>query len=361
MDIHRMTIRSRFERPRGFTLIELLVVIAIIAVLISLLLPAVQAAREAARRAQCVNNLKQLGLALHNYEGVTGVLPITLSLRGPGSFGGPWTNSIGPHPRLLPFAEQGAIFNSVNFEIEMYSPPNLTATATRISLLVCPSEPRQTFTHDVGGLMSVSNYNYCMGDWFVWAGPGSNRKNRSAFGPNQSRRLGEFRDGLSNTLWMAEAKSYTPYYRDCPTLTNVQNPDAIPGPDADPYTVVPEYRGGSPCAMRVEGHNEWVESAVQHIGFTTAWPPNKKIQGGASGEYADTDINSKREKTAVSEAPGSQYMRFAAINARSYHPGGVNALFGDGSVRFIKSTINGQTWRALGTVAGGEVISADQY
>ena len=348
--------RRNSKRPNGFTLIELLVVIAIIAVLISLLLPAVQAAREAARRAQCVNNLKQLGLALHNYEGVTGVLPITLSLRGPGSYGGPWTNSIGPHPRLMPFAEQGAVFNAINFEIEMYSAQNLTATSTRMSLMVCPSEPRQTFVHNVGGEMSVSNYNYCMGDWFVWAGPASGRRNRSAFGANQSRRFAEFTDGLSQTLWMAEGKSYMPYYRDCPTLANIQNPDQIPPPDADPYTIVPEYRNGR-CAVRIEGHNEWVESAVHHVGFTTAWPPNKVIAGGPANEYSDMDISSKREKTAVADT----LPRFAAITSRSYHPAGVNTLMGDGSVRFVKETINGATWRALGTVAGGEVISADAY
>ncbi len=335
---------------RGFTLIELLVVIAIIAVLISLLLPAVQAAREAARRIQCTNNIKQIGLAVHNSHDTNGGLPPTLVITGTGG-AVTWTNSLGAHPRILPFAEQGPIFNSLNFSVEMYSPPNLTATSTWLSLFVCPSEIRQEFTHNSGGRMSVCNYGYCTGDWFVWGGTGSSLRSRSAFGPMLSRNWASFQDGLSNTLLVSEGKSYQPYYRDCPTLANINHHEQIPPPDADPYTVAPEYRGG--CAFRAEGHNEWVESASHHIGFTTAWPPNKLLRGGPNGEYAEIDLTSKREKTGGPT--------FAAITARSYHPGGVNALLGDGSVRFVKSSVNGLIWRALGSVAGGEVVSADAY
>ncbi len=347
----------RFEsRHDGFTLIELLVVIAIIAVLISLLLPAVQAAREAARRTQCLNNLKQLGLAVHNYTDSGGTLPITLAIAGSGPEDVVWTNSLGAHPRILPYAEQGAIFDALNFQVDMYDPPNTTATATYIEILVCPSEAEdKTFTHERGGRMNVCNYGYLEGDWFVWGGPGDPRKNRSAFGPNQSRSWAEFRDGLSNTLLMSEAKAFQDYYRDCSTtgLTFINDPNNIPAPDADPYEVAPEYLGQGGCAFRDAGHAEWVESGVHHAGITTAWPPNTRIAGGPNGEYFDLDLNSRREKRGGPT--------FAAITARSYHPGGVNALFGDGSVRFISDTIEGRIWRALGTVAGREVISAETF
>ncbi len=339
------------KRRAGFTLIELLVVIAIIGVLIALLLPAVQAAREAARRMQCTNNLKQMGLALHNYESSVGSLPPTLCITGTTSTV-TWTNGFGAHPRIMPYAEQGPLFNAINFDLDMATVYNTTVRVQVINMLICPSENKPSYRETSGGKLAISNYGYVVGDWFVWGGLGSSVAGRSAFGPNLSRRLADFTDGLSNTLWASEGKAFMDYIRDCPSLANINTPNGIPSPDADPYAVAPEYLSG--CVLKPgEGRTEWYESGAHHSGITTAWPPNRRIVGGPGKIYPDTDLNSNREKLGKPT--------YAAATARSYHPGGVNALFGDGSVKFIKSSISGQNWRSLGTVAGGEIVGSDAY
>jgi prepilin-type processing-associated H-X9-DG protein len=138
------------------------------------------------------------------------------------------------------------------------------------------------------------------------------------------------------------------------TLPSVNNPGSIPSPYADPFTVAPEYdNGGCITQNQYEFHTEWSDGHTHAGGFTTAWPPNKKIIGRVTYPGMDLDLNGKNEENGGPT--------FAAINARSWHPGGVNVLMGDGSARFVKSTIDGMTWRALGTVGGGEVISGDQF
>jgi prepilin-type N-terminal cleavage/methylation domain-containing protein/prepilin-type processing-associated H-X9-DG protein len=338
----------RSQRRSGFTLIELLVVIAIIAVLIGLLLPAVQAAREAARRAQCVNNLKQLGLGLHNYEGVAGALPPPMVLRGSGSTIA-WSNGWSVHGRILPFMEQGPAFNAINFTLRYSVPENTTVSSLSISSFLCPSEinpqPRSTATARYG----VNNYGWNMGDWYVWGGF-AGTPNRAPFQINQSRRFAGFSDGLSNTIVAAEVKAYQPNLGNCGGLANIDNPADVPPASADPYAVVPEYTTG--CTLSATGHTEWVDGAVHETGMTTAWTPNRRIiRPGAPGQ--DLDLIGRRESQGGPT--------FAAVTSRSYHPGGVNALFGDGSVKFLKDTIDGAAWRALGTVGGGEVVSSDSY
>jgi prepilin-type N-terminal cleavage/methylation domain-containing protein/prepilin-type processing-associated H-X9-DG protein len=336
-------------RQGGFTLIELLVVIGIIGLLIAILLPAVQQAREAARRIQCTNNLKQMGLAMHQYEGQESLLPPTMVLGGtsPSSM---WTNGWSLNVRILPAIEQDGVYNAINFTIAFQEWQNRTATSVVIAMFLCPSEPNQQATdHASYGKVGGVNYGWCMGDWFVWGGFIGPKSNRSAFGPNQSRRWSEFTDGLSQTLILSEVKNYQYYLRDCGGLANISNPTNIPPPDADPMQVAPEYAGAT-CTPKPDGHAEWVDGGVHHTGFTTAWSPNKLIRNASA---RDVDLNGQREKVGGPT--------FAAITSRSYHPGGVNVLLGDGSVRFVRSTINGATWRALGTVAGGEVVSSDSF
>ena len=338
-------------RRRGFTLIELLVVIAIIAITIALLLPAVQAAREAARRMQCLNNLKQLGLAMHNYESTNGAFPPSMVSAGTGNKA-VWTNGWSAQARALPYCEQGSLFNTANFSVWKEDPPNTTTIMMTVSFLVCPSDPNTGVSSHDYGLSGITNYGVNQGDWFVWGGF-SGPFNRNAFGMNRARRIAEFIDGTSNTLLAAEVKANQPA-SNCRTvpLSKITDPNNVPPPTADPYTVAPDYAF---CPLYLnEFHTEWSDGNAHAGGFTTAWPPNKKVVGNIPENLGlDLDLNGLNE-----ELGGPS---FAAITSRSYHPGGVNVLMADGSAKFVKSSVDGFTWRALGTVAGGEVLSDGAY
>jgi prepilin-type N-terminal cleavage/methylation domain-containing protein/prepilin-type processing-associated H-X9-DG protein len=344
------------SRERGFTLIELLVVIAIIGVLVALLLPAVQAARESARRMQCLNNLKQIGMALSNYESSVGCLPPAQIIAAASATNAKlYASGWSVHARILPYMEQGALYDSGNFSINKEQPQNLTVNALYLSVYICPSEVDPAPVERSYGLSGITNYGVCMGDWYTFGGVGTGMPDsRSAFAPNRGRRLAEFTDGLSNTLWAAEVKAHQ-----CGSfcqkngLTNMNDPGNIPPPTADPNAVAPEYNSGE-CPFYVYMHTEWNDGNAHATGFTTAWPPNKKILG-----TRPENLNIDLDLQGQSEERGG--LSFNAITARSYHPGGVNVLCGDGSVRFVKSSIDGLTWRALGTRKGGEVVSSDAY
>jgi prepilin-type N-terminal cleavage/methylation domain-containing protein/prepilin-type processing-associated H-X9-DG protein len=351
---------DRRSRP-GFTLIELLVVIAIIAVLIALLLPAVQAAREAARRIQCTNNLKQIGLGLHNYEGLTGAFPpsnIAGTVNGAFIY-----NGFSVHARILPLMEQGVAFNSINFSFTHRTVQNSTVVAMALTCFLCPSDPNMDgLTAFPSGVNArVPCYGFNEGDWYIWnalsaSGYNNPPPTRGVFGPNVSRRIAEFTDGTSQTLLATDVKALNPFCQVGGQFSepNLSSPTApLPSPYAAPLSVASEYTTVAACndIPPGTGHTAWVDCNVQETGMTTAFPPNKAAINPTS--HADLDI--------LTLLISKNQPLYGAITSRSYHPGGVNALFGDGGVRFVKSSVDGMTWRALGTIAGGEIVSGDAY
>jgi prepilin-type N-terminal cleavage/methylation domain-containing protein/prepilin-type processing-associated H-X9-DG protein len=323
---------------RAFTLIELLVVIAIIAVLIALLLPAVQAAREAARRAQCVNNMKQMGLALHNYESSVGAFPPSCTL-----LTNAISNTYSVHARILLFMEQTSMYNSINFMIDYTT--QSTVTQSLVSGFICPSEINVQTTVSGALFYAPTSYGASAGTWFIWD-PNTNTTGDGAFQVNRSTRIAEITDGLSNTLGVGEMKTHWNLLR------NGQNPNILNAPV--PSTPAQVVALGGTFAPGT-GHTEWDNGIIVQTGMSTVLPPNTQVPSISGGQPVDINF--------TSDILGSTFtqMTYVAITSRSYHPGGANVFMMDGSCRFIKSSIAQQTWRALGTRTGGEVVNSDSY
>lgn len=326
----------------GFTLVELLVVIAIIGVLIALLLPAVQQAREAARRMQCKNNLKQQGLALHNYVDTYGCLPmgatVDLSVSATANNG-----SWGVHGRILPFLEQGNLADIVDLTTAWDYQSGIDGL--KISVFGCPSDPGSGRERDPGGgkvRLYPTTYGFNYGTWFVFD-PASRRGGNGLFYPNSKLSFRDATDGSSNTLLGAEVKAWTPYYRNGgPSSTT------MPNTIADAETII-----ASGDEFKNTGHTEWPDGRVHHTGVTMTMPPNAATGcSNGSTTFPECDFNSWQEgKDGNAGSP-----TYAIITSRSFHPGVVDVVMFDGSSRSISETIDLAIWRALGTRNGGEVL-----
>jgi prepilin-type N-terminal cleavage/methylation domain-containing protein/prepilin-type processing-associated H-X9-DG protein len=340
----------------GFTLIELLVVIVILTLLMAILLPAIQSAREAARRVQCANNLKQLGLALNQYESTHGVLPPSLVLKGKNNQIS-WVGIPSVNARLLLFLEQAPLFNAINWEVQDPA-VNTTVFSQSVAVFLCPSEVNPQPVNSTIGPTGATSYGWCMGtgDLYVFGGIPS-FPTRAAFGPNLFRRLSSFTDGLASTMLASDVRSRQYVRTGCSWM---KQPAGL-------GTTAPVAQSGDDVGtLTMTGHSSWVNGSVDQTGITAAWTPNSKVTVGYSMPTDPTippidtsGFGLDQDLVGSSESDGGP--TYAAITSRSYHPGGVNILLGDGSVRFVKETLNPQTWRALSSVNLGEVISADEY
>jgi prepilin-type N-terminal cleavage/methylation domain-containing protein/prepilin-type processing-associated H-X9-DG protein len=335
---------------RGFTLIELLVVIAIIAILIGLLLPAVQKIREAANRMKCSNNMKQISLAVHNFESAMGVYPPSMNAPVGGTFAtnnGSWS----VHGRILSYIEQGNAGVLVNLEMAWDSTANFNTGVpiSKIPVYICPSEVNAVVRTKAGAPFTFPhNYGFNFGTWMVWD-PNNGNGGDGVFFPNSSMGPAGIIDGLSNTLMIAEVKAFTPYSRNMTTAPSTTPPATVADVEAL-VVAAPDKKIGLTTNDNT-GHTEWCDGRVHHSGFTTVLTPNTKVNAIVGGVGYDADMNYRQEGSSATIPTA------AAITSRSFHTGVVNVAMCDGSVRTIRNTITLGVWRAFGTRAGGEVIS----
>lgn len=342
--------RRTASNSPGFTLVELLVVIAIIGILIALLLPAVQAAREAARRSSCANNLRQIGVALHNYEAAVKVYPPSFCIV-PGTTLTGNNGSWSIHGRLLPYLEQGQRYDLVKLDQAWDTQLASGVPQLRLPVYLCPSEINDRVRVDAAGKPFVypHTYGFNFGSWLIYD-PLTYKTGDGPFFVNAKIRPAHITDGLSHTLATAEVKSFTPYFRNTP---------ADPGPTPpDQTTALTGWASGAQFKLGKKpndntGHTEWCDGRVHHSGFTTVFTPNVKVfYQHTDGVKYDVDFNSRQEGQSLTQ------VSYAAVTARSFHAGGVNALLMDGSGRFVADAIDRRVWQALGTRAGQEPLDA---
>jgi prepilin-type N-terminal cleavage/methylation domain-containing protein/prepilin-type processing-associated H-X9-DG protein len=355
-------------RRRGFTLIELLVVIAIIAVLIALLLPAVQAAREAARRAACVNNMKQIGVALHNYHDVVGSFPMGAS-SGAYSFPGQYSakQNFSCLAAMLPQLGETATFNAINFNWGCEDSTtilcyiiNATGTNVKINTFCCPSDPNAGIP-DHNNTTNTNNYYGCIGTTTLittntLANTLSGVQTTGIFTWQASYGIRDVIDGTSNTIAFAECQ--------------VGNQSGTLGQKGTGMTSV---TGIGTAALVLDASSIPTQTLAAIAACDKAF--NSKSGGSVDDQRGENWAHGCNDMTLFNTivTPNANnttwyncgYTSSGGLstytNSDSKHPGGVNVTMTDGSVKFIKSSINQRTWWTLGTKGNGEVISADSY
>ncbi len=340
-----MTKNRKQDRP-GFTLIELLVVVSMIGLLVGITLPAVQAAREAARRAQCVQNLRQLSLATNNFAAVFDAFPSSITYHQVSPLPRLTMNQASLHCQLLEFLETTPLYNSINFRVSMIGPEsmppeNATARLWTTSVFLCPSDPLAT---SAGGNQSYRG-NVGLGEWTLDGPPGWPKLQNNVVGAFGSvgwvLPLAAFTDGMSNTIAFSEKRlgsGYGPYH---PTRDWVDGVAPLNSAvTADEWVAICSSLPPASAETAVfDSGREWLLAGTRFSTFFTSVPPNSPIPDCGDKHYNGRGI----------------------FSARSYHPGGVNVAMADGSVRWVSSTIGTATWRALGTRGGNEVVTESTY
>ena len=325
------------KRP-AFTLTEVLAVLAILSILTALLLPAVQSAREAARRISCQNNLRQIGIAVHNYMSAHRQMPPTFCVsrfQVNSQQGESWS----AHARLLPFMEQSAAYDRVELDVDWHYQVESGVTYMKVPSYLCPAERNDHIRiRDGKPYVAPVSYGFSSGTWHIFS-PSTFHAGDGAFVVNGRPRASDFHDGLSNTLAVAEVKAYQPYIRNT-RIVGVLPPERI-----DTF----EDLSGQ---FKTTGHTVWPDGRVHHTCITTTFTPNRVIPYVFENQLFDIDYSSQQEGNSDSRAT------YAAVTARSYHPGLINVVLADSSIRTLSDEVALEVYRALGTRAAGELAAA---